>query len=259
MNISKLKELKKKSQMTNQQIAELSGIPLDIISKIFSCELSSPDYSILLAVEEVLTTKTKIPFSYDQLFEKAIVVKEPGVPYKFRSRNYTLHDIEKLPEGVLAELIDGKLFIWNAPSRIHQSIVTQLIFHICTHIHNNRGTCQVFPAPFGVRLLKNEDTLVLPDISVICNPDILNEHGCDGAPDWIIEIASKSNYAHDYITKFAKYQKAGVKEYWIIDPEDKKILVYNFLNPAKTNTYNITDKVPSNTLDGLVIELNNLS
>ena len=123
----------------------------------------------------------------------------------------TIEDYYALPEGTRAELIDGVIYNMSpAPLRIHQAIIAEMIISIGSFIKNHRGQCKVYPSPFDVRL--NNDNVVQPDISVICDPDKLTDKGCDGAPDWIIEITS-SNYAHDYFTKANLYLISGVREY----------------------------------------------
>ena len=111
MDISHLKELKKQSGFTNNQISELSGIPLSTVNKIFSGVTANPRYATLLAIEEVLVTKEKVPFTYDKLQEMPMMVRESAVPYQYHSREYSDKDVERLEEGVRAELIKGQLYM----------------------------------------------------------------------------------------------------------------------------------------------------
>ena len=115
---------------------------------------------------------------------------------------YTEEDYYNLPEDVRAELIDGYL-VYNqaAPSRMHQTILSELHTLINNFIKSKKGPCKVYPAPFAVKLKKDSETIVEPDISVICDRDKLTDRGCTGSPDWIIEIVSPSNSSYDYITK----------------------------------------------------------
>ena len=140
---------------------------------------------------------------------------------------YTEEDYYNTPEHVRCELIDGDL-IYNqaSPSRVHQKILMEISGTIRDYIKSKKGKCEVYPAPFAVKLNKDKNTIVGPDISVICDPDKLTDRGCTGAPDWIIEIISPSNRSHDYITKLNLYMENGVQEYWIIDPTTENILVY---------------------------------
>ena len=253
MDIFDLREMKKAAGLTNQEIADLSGIPFSTINKIFSGATKNPRYSTLLAIEEVILTKSKIPFIYRENASQPLMVEEPASPYRCKARTYHMEDIEKLEEGVRAELIKNSLYMLAAPSRIHQYLLTEILFQIKTHIKINNGKCHVYPAPFDVKLFEDDATVVQPDISVICDPKKLTEQGCCGAPDWIIEISSESNYKHDYVTKMVYYQRAGVKEYWIVDPLEKNIYVYDFENTRNSGIYSFGEPVISNTLTGLEI------
>ncbi len=168
---------------------------------------------------------------------------------------YTEEDYYNLPENVRAELIDGQIYYMAAPSRIHQKILMFLSKTIANYIDSKDGSCEVYPAPFAVKLFEDDDkTVVEPDISVICDPNKLTDRGCTGAPDWIVEIVSPSTSSHDYIRKLNLYAKAGVKEYWIIDPRTEKVFVYH-LDQADVNadSYTFQDKIRVNIYDDLWI------
>ena len=257
MDIFELKEKKKASGMTNQEIAELSGIPVSTVNKIFSGATANPRYSTLLAIEEVLVTREKLPFTYDHLMERPMMVQECSAPYRYRARAYREEDIEKLEEGIRAELIQGHLYMLAAPNRFHQYILAELLFQIQSHIKANKGKCHVYPAPFDVRIFGDDSAVFQPDISVICDRSKLTKKGCNGAPDWLIEIVSESNSRHDYVTKLMQYQKAGVREYWIVDPEEQMVRVYNFEDPKKTGEYAFGQEIPSGVLEGLVMKVEN--
>lgn len=146
-----------------------------------------------------------------------------------KEKLYTEADYDNLPEGIRAELIDGNIYYHAAPSRIHQEVLLELAGSILNYIRSNGGPCKVYPAPFSVKLNSEDNTnIVEPDISVICDPNKLTDKGCTGAPDWIIEVVSPSNSSHDYVVKLNKYMTAGVREYWIVNPQAGSILVYYF-------------------------------
>ena len=253
MDISKLRQLKKEAGMTNAEIAELSGIPFSTVNKIFSGATPNPRYGTLLAIEQVLTAKQKLPFVYDEDRQEPCLVREAAPSYCYTARSYNLQDIDALSEGTHAELIDGKLFLLATPTRIHQFLVGELLFAIKSHIRNNQGACHVYTSPFAVRLFADDSTYVEPDVAVICNKDKLTEKGLNGAPDIAIEVVSPGNANHDYVTKLDKYQRAGVREYWIINPEIEKTLVMNFENPANTGEYDFEETLTSGVLEGLEI------
>lgn len=141
--------------------------------------------------------------------------------------SYTIKDIYALPDGQRAELIDGNIYMMAPPTTRHQRIVGALYTQIYNYLKGNRGKCEVIPSPFAV-FLNDEKNYVEPDISVICDPDKIDDDGCHGAPDWIVEIVSPGSRRMDYMIKLFKYRSAGVREYWIVDPEKNRIIVYNF-------------------------------
>lgn len=141
---------------------------------------------------------------------------------------YTIDDIYALPEGKRAELIDGKIYYMAPPNRTHQKLSWKLHQAIANYIDSKNGKCEVYAAPFAVFLNKDDINYMEPDISVICDLSKLDEKGCHGAPDWIIEIVSPGNKPMDYFTKLFKYRNANVREYWIVDPTKELVMVYRF-------------------------------
>jgi Uma2 family endonuclease len=144
--------------------------------------------------------------------------------------HYTYADYRQWPEDQRWELIDGVAYAMTAPARLHQDIVFELGRQIGNYLQGK--TCKGYVAPFDVRLPHNNETddsistTVQPDISVICDPRKLDKLGCRGAPDWIIEVLSPSTALKDMNSKRSLYEQHGVKEYWIIHPEDRWIMVY---------------------------------
>ena len=140
--------------------------------------------------------------------------------------SYTEKDYYNLPDHTRAELIEGQFYALAAPSRIHQALLGELYATIHAYLKGQKGSCRVYPAPFAVKLFADDRNIVEPDISVICSPGKLTGQGCLGAPDWIVEIISPSTSSHDYIRKLNLYAKAGVREYWIVDPENRAVQVF---------------------------------
>ena len=173
---------------------------------------------------------------------------------------YTEEDYYNLPENKRAELIDGQFYSISAFSRIHQKVLSALHIYIGNYINTKGGVCEVYPAPFAVKLFDNQnDTIVEPDISVICDPNKLTDRGCTGAPDWIIEIVSPGNSSHNYVYKLNLYEKAGVREYWIVNPQKKSIYVY-YLEKTQfeTTPYTFQDKIKVNIYEDLWIDFSKL-
>lgn len=177
-----------------------------------------------------------------------------------QERTYTEEDYNSLPEDTRAELIDGQIYYQAAPSRIHQKILSKLHQTIANYIDAKDGPCEVYPAPFAVKLNEDKKTIVEPDISVICDPNKFTDRGCTGAPDWIIEIIFPGNANHDYIRKLNLYANVGVREYWIVNPMEKTIFVYYFeKDNFKAVPYTFLDKIKVNIYDDLSIDFSELT
>lgn len=149
-----------------------------------------------------------------------------------KNNTYTSEDYWNLPEGQRAELIDGKLYAMSPPSRIHQELVRELTVTFSNHIKSRGGDCKVYPAPFAVNLNANDETYVEPDLSIICDKSKLSDRGCEGAPDFIVEVVSPSSRKMDYSKKNTLYSEAGVREYWIVDPEKQRTTIYCYEDDA---------------------------
>ena len=170
-------------------------------------------------------------------------------------KTYTIDDIYALPEGQRAELIDGQMYMMAPPRTIHQRISGALHSAIYQHIKSKKGSCEVFAAPFAVFLNKDNKNYVEPDISVICDKDKIDERGCNGAPDWVIEITSPSDPQRDYGIKLFKYRTAGVREYWIVNPQKKTVMVYDLEKDEQSNQYNFDDTISSCIYEDLIINI----
>ena len=168
---------------------------------------------------------------------------------------YTIDDIYRLPDGERAELIDGQIYMMAPPSRTHQRLVSRLNQLIANYITDKGGSCEVLPAPFAVFLDGNDISYVEPDISVVCDSSKLDEKGCHGTPDWVIEIVSESSRRMDYMIKLFKYRSAGIREYWIVDPKKQQIIVYDF-DHDMMEEYPFDKNVPVGIYDDFSIKLN---
>lgn len=179
------------------------------------------------------------------------------MPLLQQNKEYTIDDIYALPDGQRAELIDGQMYMMAPPTRKHQQILGTLYRKIADYIDKKGGSCEVDIAPFAVFLNADDKNYVEPDISVICNPDKLTDKGCTGAPDWIIEIVSPGSRRMDYYTKLFKYRTAGVREYWIVDPEKNRIMVYSF-ESDDTSEYTFSEAVKAGIYDDLEIDFSSI-
>ena len=180
------------------------------------------------------------------------------MPALAQEKIYTLDDIYALPDGERAELIDGQIYMMAPPSRKHQTLARELFSSISSYIKSKGGFCEPFFAPFAVFLNKDDTNYVEPDIVVICDKSKFTDKGCSGAPDWIIEIVSPGSRRMDYFTKLFKYRTSGVREYWIVDPEKNRILVYNF-ESEDTGDYTFADSVKASIYDNLQINFSEIA
>ena len=171
-----------------------------------------------------------------------------------REEIYTTEDIYALPQGQRAELIDGQIYYMAPPGRTHQGLLHMLDRSIGNFIQEKGGDCEIYPAPFAVFLNKDALNYLEPDLSVICDVSKLDEKGCHGAPDWVIEIVSPSSKRMDYFIKLFKYQSAGVREYWIVDPGKHRVIVYNFENET-TEEYSFEDEIPAGIYEGFTVKI----
>ena len=144
-----------------------------------------------------------------------------------------------------------------SPSTIHQRLVMALSNRIYNYIDSKQGSCEVFPSPFAVFLNADNEIYLEPDISVICDKSKITDEGCKGAPDWVIEIVSQSSKRMDYYIKLFRYRTAGVKEYWVVDPEKNHVIVYDFEHDEVMD-YTFSDKVKAGIYEDLEIDFSEI-
>lgn len=208
---------------------------MSTVNKIFSGATRNPRYATISAIEGLL----------DQMTELTKLTKLTGLTVETEQKKVLPSEFKKIVEDLdlnrdfdatgwetlnqtRKEIVDGKPHTIPWPNRIHQRILHYLSYEIERFIYVYGGDCEVYSTPFYVKLFKDRDTYVLPDICVVCRPEILTPKGCIGAPDWIIEIVSEEDLQHDYITKVSLYQQAGVRMYWIVDQNTLSTMAYDF-------------------------------
>lgn len=184
-------------------------------------------------------------------------VNEPDLSYG----NYSYADYLKWTMEEMVEIIKGRVYKLSAPKRVHQTISIRISSKIFNLLEGQ--SCKVYSAPFDVRLpvksRKNEEifTVVQPDICVIYDPTKLDDAGCIGAPDLIIEILSKGNNKKELQNKYEVYEESGVKEYWIVASEGQFMQVNTLVNgkyqPSKLLT--LGDEITTPILPGFVLNL----
>lgn len=199
------------------------------------------------------------------------IIEEPFAMYGYKSldidasKRYTYADYLTWIDERRRELIDGFIYLMSAPKRIHARISVKLNTLIDLFLDKKMGGCHVYHAPFDVRLSTNNETaddkiynVVQPDICVVCDLSKLDDKGCIGAPDLIVEVLSPSTLKKDWNYKFNLYEAAGVREYWIVDPDGKVVYVF-LLQPDGEyddgTVYNVDQKAPVRIFEGLEIDL----
>ena len=183
-----------------------------------------------------------------------------GLPQP-KAPHYRYADYRRWPDDARYELIDGVAYAMApAPSRRHQEVTLELARQIADALDG--APCRVYIAPFDVRLPRAQesdddiDTVVQPDISVVCDKTKLDEQGCRGAPDWIIEVLSPASASRDHIVKRALYERVGVREYWLVHPVDHIVTIYLLVNGAygKPEVQALQGTTAAHSVPGVVID-----
>ncbi len=177
-------------------------------------------------------------------------------------RRYTYGDLMQWDDGKRYELYDGQPVALASPSDVHQLVLMELAAQL--HDFLKDKPCKLYPAPFDVRLFDTADdrpedseNVVQPDLMVVCNKDKVDRHGVHGAPDLVIEITSPSTRRNDRLVKFNLYQRAGVREYWIVDPDARVVLVHTLEEGQyhAADAYAAGSAVPVGIFDGFSVDL----
>ena len=230
-----LTEEQKKEKSVARSVSEKSGIRYEPLKEepAYTVKEAMPNYNTLHNVEsdKPYAVENDKSYAVENNTPYAAINKSgahaPQTQAEKNNGEYTLDDYYALPDERRVELIDGVFYDMAAPAVIHQKILGELfvLFRECADARE--GECEVFVAPCDVRLDRDNKTMVQPDIFLICHPYDLGAKALDGAPDLTLEILSPATRAKDMLLKLHKYQNAGVKEYWIVDPDHDTVLVYD--------------------------------
>ncbi|MBQ0079870.1 MAG: Uma2 family endonuclease [Eubacterium sp.] len=244
MDLDKMRMIKEQRGYSIRQIAEYSGVPEGTVRKIFSGETSHPRVATMAAIDRVFEEDESLyqgkNYVYDmnaiapehlQYLDEAasapVRVEETVFAYGKKDL-FTIDDYYKLPHDCRCELIDGVFYDMGAPSVIHQDIVVEMVTQINVFLKATKRKCRVYASPIDVRILKDDHNMLQPDVIVVCNDKNKKIRNIEGAPEFCLEVVSKWSSSRDYIRKCNKYLQGGVKEYWIIDPFKKILMVYDF-------------------------------
>ena len=267
MTFEEMKKRKQELHYTNEMIAELSGVPLSTVQKIFSGATKYPRLGTMVALGKVL--KEDQPYRVNENGD-LVRVQEDQIPYHYskdsaavingkRQGEFTVDDYRSLPDGPRYELIDGVLYQLNAPTTEHQAVLFDLAMAFGSYIKSQNGECRPFFAPLDVQLDCDEYTMLQPDFLVVCDPDKIKDWGIWGAPDLTLEVLSSSTRNKDIVQKLRKYKQAGVREYWIVDLEEHIVITYLFGEKTYTGIYGFESRIPVGIYGGdLEIDFNEI-
>ena len=237
MTIKEMKERKRELGLTYEKLSELSGVPLGTLQKVFTGATRSPRYETLLALERVLG---KDAYGMDNMIREA----QPEYGTKKQQGEFTLEDYYEIPDDIRVELIDGVLYTMNSPTSVHQLIAGYIYGKVFQYVAEKKGKCLPMISPIDVQLDCDDKTMVQPDVVIVCDRDKVIMRCVYGAPDFVVEVLSKSTKKKDSVVKLHKYMNAGVREYWMIDPHRKVVIVYNFESDIYPIIYGFNAKIP---------------
>lgn len=250
MDIDKLKERKKDLGYTNRKIAELSGVPLGTVQKIFGGETKAPRRDTYLAIRDVLYP------ARDYSLESGVsYVREEALAYELeridkKQGDYTVEDYYALPDEIRVELIDGVIYYMTAPTLPHQIIAGEVYRQLWDCVEEHDEECFPLISPINVQLDRDDRTMVQPDVAIVCDKELITKKVIYGAPEFVLEVLSPSTRKKDQLIKLNKYLNAGCKEFWIVDPDKEKIMVYDFTSDDWPDIYSFEDRVLVRISDG---------
>ena len=262
MTIEEMRERKRELGYTNQMISDRTGIPLSTVQKIFAGATTSPRRETVLALEALLDPYSRI--KYEEVNKTTGSFRDPASAYggsagRMNDKRtvesshimtgsaigpYTLEDYLLLPEDRRVELIDGVFYDMASPTTIHQSIAGFLYTNFLDYVMKNKGPCYPFIAPVDVQLDCDDKTVIQPDVLIVCDRSKYRNGRVFGAPDLVVEVLSPSSKKKDMQIKLSKYYDAGVREYWIVDPEKKILVQYDMEHMELPSVYNAESTIP---------------
>lgn len=268
MDIERLKKRKEKLGYTNEEVARLSGVPLSTVQKVFGNITKQPRRDTVIALARVLDPsmanrlQSGAPVVRDDMAREAELAyrvergdiespDEYGKKFAEKEQGeYTLEDYYLIPDDRRVELIDGRIYDLTAPGSPHQIVVGEVLFQLKMCVREHGMDCIPLTAPVDVQLDRDEKTMLQPDVLILCDKRKLIRRCIYGAPDFVLEVLSPSTRSKDQIVKLKKYMEAGCREYWIVDIESRRIMVYDFRTNDWPKLYSFEDDIPVGISDG---------
>ena len=236
-----LKELMKKNNLSAVDVSSRSGVPISTVYKVLQGHTANPRPETIEALKGAVLLREDSSYQVDGTAAKKRKEKKQG--------EYTVEDYKNWPEDERIELIDGVIYLMSSPRIRHQAVLSKIFTTLYNYVDEKGGPCMVFPAPIDVQLDRDEKTMVVPDVVVVCDPGILHEGEVFGAPDFIAEVLSPSTRMRDMMLKLNKYKAAGVREYWVVDPKKRIVTVFWF-EKDQQEFYTFQDEIPVGIYDG---------
>ena len=250
MDIERLKKKKAELGYTNKDIAELSGVPLSTVQKIFGTATKTPRRETYLALAAVLDPEYVYNVQSEVNHVHDVALAYDSVVKKKKPGEYTIDDYYALPDERRVELIDGVIYDMTAPTGEHQIIAGEIYHQLMSCAEKYGMECMPFISPIDVQLDKDNKTIVQPDVIVVCDLELMAKKVVYGAPEFVLEVLSPSTKSKDMLIKLRKYKEAGCKEVWMVDPDKKTIAVYDFRSDTWPDIYNFEDSVPVKISEG---------
>ena len=252
---------------------QCKGLPLATVQKVLGGTTKAPRYQTIQALASVFPQETQ----YSTKPESAPnVVREPGAAYATEARpkqryprqgSYTIDDYLALPDDQRVELIDGVIYDMSAPTPPHQLIGGEIYALLREFLLRKNGACVPFIAPVDVQLDMDNKTMVQPDVCVVRDHSKIKQVRIFGAPDFVVEVLSPSTKMKDILIKMKKYHSAGVREYWMVNPDAETVTKILYQPPTeelpdgdmKMEIYPFTTSVPVGIFnDECVIDFNEI-
>ena len=282
MTIEEIRRRKDELGYSAEQLSRKSGVPIGTLQKILSGQTKVPRYETRMALERALNQSERMlnqpekvdnradgKHTYDTTVSQATMVRESaaygsvpddssvsgsvavaGRSMMKRQGDYTLDDYYAWPEDERIELIDGVIYFMAAPTFIHQRFAFHFAYLVQNYISSKGGSCIPMVSPVDVRLDCDNKTMIQPDVLILCDKSKIRRWGIEGAPEFVAEVLSDSSRKKDLSVKMRKYLNAGVKEYWIFDPKEKRLYVYDFREEGIPGVYPLTGEVGLGLYDG---------
>lgn len=241
MTIEEMKIRRKELGYSCRELSELSGIPLGTVQKIFGGVTVVPRRETMMKLQKILQEEPFPP-----------IMRESQVSYNAGSAagkekapgEHTVEDYYALPDDQRMELIDGVFYDMSAPTSAHQLIGMEICAQLREFHRKHKTVCLPMVSPVDVQLDRDDKTVVQPDVLIVCDRSKITMKGVFGAPDFIAEVLSPSTRRKDLFIKLAKYTNAGVREYWVVDAAQRKVIVYDLEHEAIPVICSFADPVP---------------